>query len=653
MKLNIKKFKTIENKTIEIPAQILGGNGLGKSTILEAFSFCLTGKNLEGKEFEQVYDNRIDLHDAIAHVSFTDAYGNEFERIVAPTYQTTRAGIEELKIKRSTRCLKNGIEVNDFSDEFSDFLKFGTDYFFNQKEDVQRSIFIDLLKSKMPDYDVKSASLKLKELKKAQKNAVDDVKSKNEQLKAVKDVEVSTIAPDIASLNTEYLKLADVDNSKLVSEINKRNNDLMMNHFNAKTQIQNDISRCKIAIERTGSDIESLNVKLEASKGAKFEPKQLEDTYELQHLISMLHAKLQSLELFETIEHYAKEHFASNPVLVENQLKIKELMSTGFIAVVDDNSSNCPLSGIFCETAKLHSEKAQSIKFDANINQQITALKSHNRQILEKEMQSINSEYNAVKSDLQEAERKLNNIIESNKSINSDNALKSMGFEMEQNENIRLIKTQIDKLSDDLLSTEKLLKDRNEMLLKLLEPTPEKLPESMEISDELKQAHEQFEMLNKQIIGQTAINENNVKLREQYASDIKVLQANLFTIGEEISDLTSKISDYFSNLQGVVKNEFAGDILIDVELLEYVMSRDEWKDCFKITANGKIFPYECNGALQNNLKLQVLSTFQRLQGYKGITLLDNAEANTSTPINTCGTNCILAYATFDTELIIK
>ena len=175
----------------------------------------------------------------------------------------------------------------------------------------------------------------------------------------------------------------------------------------------------------------------------------------------------------------------------------------------------------------------------------------------------------------------------------------------------------------------------------------------MEISDELKQAHKQFEMLNKQIIGQTAINENNVKIREQYASDIKVLQANLFTIGEEISDLTAKISDYFSNLQGVVKNEFAGDILIDVELLEYVMSRDEWKDCFKITANGKIFPYECNGALQNNLKLQVLSTFQRLQGYKGITLMDNCEANTTQPINTCGTNCVLSFATNDTELIIK
>ena len=124
----------------------------------------------------------------------------------------------------------------------------------------------------------------------------------------------------------------------------------------------------------------------------------------------------------------------------------------------------------------------------------------------------------------------------------------------------------------------------------------------MEVSPNLLEAHSQFEILNKQIIGQTAINENNVKIRAQISNEIKALQADLFTIGEQITVLTSEISDYFSNLNNVVKKEFAGEIEIDVELLEYVMSRDEWKDCFKITANGKVFPYECNGALQNNLK---------------------------------------------------
>jgi hypothetical protein len=83
------------------------------------------------------------------------------------------------------------------------------------------------------------------------------------------------------------------------------------------------------------------------------------------------------------------------------------------------------------------------------------------------------------------------------------------------------------------------------------------------------------------------------------------------------------------------------------------MSRDEYKDCFKITANGKIFPYECNGALQNNVKMQILYNLQRLKDYKGVTVLDNAEANTTQPINTLGLNAIIAFATLENELIIK
>ncbi len=83
------------------------------------------------------------------------------------------------------------------------------------------------------------------------------------------------------------------------------------------------------------------------------------------------------------------------------------------------------------------------------------------------------------------------------------------------------------------------------------------------------------------------------------------------------------------------------------------MSKDEYKDCFKITANGKVFPFECNGALQNNTKLQILANMQRLKGYTGVTILDNAEANTTQPLNTLGLNAVIAYATLENELTIK
>ena len=652
MKLIITKFKRHENLTVSVPSEIKGGNGTGKSTIIEAFSFCLTGKDLQGSEFKQVYDNRVDLHDAIADVTFVDNYGNEFRRVVTPIYSVNRAGIEELKIKRSTQCSKNGINVNDFADEFSDFLKFGTDYFFNQKEDVQRGIFIDLLKSKMPDYDVKSASLKLKKLKKSQKTDVADVKAKSEQLKGVKDVEISIIDPEILALNAEFVKLSEVDNSKQVAEINKKNNELSMSHFKAKTEIQNDISRCNISIANTKADIEMVKEQLKNIESAVFTPKVVESTELLEKQRIELNIEIECLDYFETIDAYASLFFDNNLILIENGKKIKEISEKEF-STSDEISTACPLSGDFCETAKIHSESALKIRFIYNNEQEIGKLKAENRAILTKEMNDANQKYLSVKSDLQEAERKLNKLIESNKKVEADNDFLKESFELSNKKGLEECNDKIIGLQKELLKLTNQLIDKQTELSNLVEPTIEKLPENLQIDPTLINAHTQFIELNTEITKQIGVNEHNVELRAQYNEEIKSLQGNLFTIGEEIAKLTAEISDYFSNLNGVIKNEFSGAIEIDVKLLDYVMSKDEWTDCFKITANGNIFPYETNGALINNLKLQVLSTFQRLKDYKGITIMDNCEANTTDPINTCGLNCILAYATNDKDLTIK
>lgn len=651
MKLQINKFKRHEDLVVPIPCQLRAGNEKGKTTILEAFSFVLTGKDLSGNEFKQVYDNREDLHQAIADVEFFDNYGNSFRRVVKPQYSISRAGVEELKIKRSTQCFKNGIECNDFADEFVDFFKFGTDYFFNQKEDIQRSIFIDILKSKLPDYDVNSASLKLKELKKSQKNAVTDVKIKTEQLKGVKDVEVDVIHPEIESLNNEYLSMSAVDNSSLVAEINRKNNTASDNFFATKRTLSNQIQEKENLINSENAKLLTANERLEVVKKSEFVPVPENDTEGAEKLVGDLKAELEKLTFFDKIEDYAAIYFNLNPVLVENAKKMKEIQQLEFVPS-DEISSACPLSGEVCETAKLHSQHSFRMRFDAINADKISTLKAQNRSILQKEMNESNSKYLSVKSDLERAEKGLESLISKNAKIKADNEFIRDSFDDSKNSEIsRLnqlisdLKSRIDQL---VISRDKLKND----LANLTEPIPERLPETIEISEQLKQAHVDFELQNKEITKQIGVNENNVRLRAQYNAEIKQLQDSLFTIGEEISKLTAEISDYFSNLEGIVKSEFSGKIKIGVELLEYVMSRDEYKDCFKITANGKVFPYECNGALQNNLKLQVLATFQRLKGYTGITLMDNCEANTTQPVETCGLNCVLAYATNDENLSI-
>lgn len=653
MKIQINKFKSLENLTFSIPCQISGGNGLGKSTILEAISFALTGKNLDGKEFEQVYDNRVDIHDAIADASYFDNYGNEFQRIVKPVFQTNRAGIEEIKIKRSTECRKNGIVVNDFSDEFQDFYKFGTDYFFNQKEDIQRSIFIDILKSKLPDYDVNASSLKLKELKKSQKIEVDLVKDLQNANKNTKDVDVPEIPADVRRQNAEYLALLSADNSEVVADINKKNNEKQSIYLKNKSELAQSISDTEIQISKVKNSIETEAEILENVKKSVFVPKQLEDSTEIEVKALELANDFVGLEYFESIEKYAEKYFNNNPVLVENATKISEILAEQFVYTPNSDSGNCPISGKHCGTAERSSDVSAKYKFDVDVNSKVSALKAKNREILEKEMTAVNREYNAVKSDLQEAERKLNRMIESNKLVESENYSKGVQFNIDQKKQIESIEKKILDLDIDLVKLKNDLSLANGQLSNLIEPTPEKLPESVEISEELKTAHAEFERINEQIIGSKAINVNNAKLIESRSKEIKEKQANLLEIIEKITTLTTEISDYFSNLATIVKQEFSGEIELDVQLLEYVMSRDEYKDCFKITANGKVFPFECNGALQNNVKMQVLANLQRLKGYTGVTVMDNCEANTTQPVNTCGLNCVLAYATLENELIIK
>ena len=379
MKLLIKKFKSLENVELAIPAKIEGGNGQGKTTILEAIGFVLTGKNLDGKEFERVYDNRVDLHDAIADVSYFDNYGNEYQRIVKPIFQTSRSGIEEIKIKRSTECRKNGIVVNDFADEFQDFYKFGTDYFFNQKEDVQRSIFIDALKSKLPDYDVNAASLKLKELKKLQKVEVDAVKSLQGANKSTKNVVVPEISPEIEKSNAEFLALSRASNTEAIAEINKKNNESQSAYLKKKGELARAISDTEIQIAKVKASIESEKELLKKIQESKFEPKVAEPTEKLESAVNELTEGLARLSYFDSIEDYAKDNFSKNPVLVENAAKIREISERVF-AATGEIEDKCPLSGNFCETAKLHSEEAAKIAFENTNKSNIEALKSQNRQ---------------------------------------------------------------------------------------------------------------------------------------------------------------------------------------------------------------------------------------------------------------------------------
>src|SRR5690554_2196976 len=646
MKLVIHKFKRVENLTVNVPAEISGANGSGKSTILEAISFVLTGKNLQGSTFSQIYDNRESLHEAIADVSFFDSYGNEYRRTVEPTFQTSRSGEESVKILRSTRCRKNDIDVNDFASEFEDFYKYGTDYFFNQKETEQRSIFIDLMKSLLPSYDVKTAQLELKQLQKTQRETKNEITILRKELEGITDVELLSIPEQLEKQEAKYQKLltSSVDNQKQVAEINRRNNEAITKFRDEKEAITDAIYDNERKLKDTQYQIEHLTAKLEGAKATSFVGVEQIPTEELKAEIDVLNEKLSKLSYYDNLNEYAKQNGRNNPIVMQNMERMKKLK----YATPESLPEGETLSAV-CSACGVESQQC----LDNGINNIIEGLKSENRSILEREMRGANSAYITVKDDRDRAVARLNHIEAKNKKIEAERAELKRAFDIKKTNEIEKIEKQLHDKELSIALIEGHIFTGNKKLESLEQPTIEELPTELTISDELKESHSQFVKLHEEIIGQKAVNKNNAEKKASKEIEVTEKRDLLMEVDEKIITLQSEITDYFSNLDAAVAKEFKGKIKIGVKLQEWVMAREEYKDVFLITANDKVFPYECNGALINNVKLQVLATLQRLKGYKGITILDNAEANTTQPIEPCGLNLVVAKATDEKELIIK
>lgn len=648
MKLLIRKFKSLTDKSIEIPATIEGGNGSGKTTILEAMSFCLTGKNLDGKEFEQVYDNRVDLHEAIADVSYFDDYGNEFRRVVSPVFQTSRSGEEKIKTLQNTVCKKNDIACTDFAPEFRDFYTFGTDYFFRQKWDVQRKIFVDVLKSKMPNYDIAGNSLKKKELERAHKEAVVKIDELRNLLKNTVDPEIPEISTDLTSANEEVERVSKSisENSKEIAEVNRRNNEAMAEFWKITREIEQRIHYSENMIFGIDSQISQLSDSVRSMSEREFKPEEEKPLQRLELELHELHMSLQSgvYNFYDTIEDYAAENFLKNPVLVENKRKIEEIQAQMFD--IENASGACPLSGEECKTVKLHAEQS----FSMSKISEIAKIRQANRSILEREMNAANSEYNSISAKIERINSEIAEISAENLKIKQRNEELKASFVAEKSSRIGKIEAEIKKQEAEKLERLNTVQSLKIKLTGIKEPDPEKLPEALKVPTELIELQKQFQQQRELQVMALGVIKNNARNREKWEAEIKINQSVLFELNDKIVKIKNEISDYFSNLNGVVATQFPGEIEIDVQLLRYVMSRDEYDDDFKITANEKTFPYECNGALQNNLKLQVLAGMQRLIGYTGATVMDNCEANTTQPINTCGLSCLLARATIGQTL---
>lgn len=654
MRISIKKFKRAEDVNFDVPVIIHGGNGLNKTTILEAISFCLTGKNLNGKEFAEIYDNRVDLHDAIADVTFTDNYGNSYRRVVMPKFTITRQGEEKLSVLRNTQCYKNTIECNDYAEVFSDFLKYGTDYFFLQSQDDQRKSFIALLKNELPDFNLTEKSAELKQLKRAQKAERDAIEAIN--IDKIMDVEVPEITIDdtlyqnaLSGSTSEQAISAQKENQRLLNERNTERS-LLLNR-------SNDILAKTLSVK---SKVTEKRMELEAVEKSECVAGAMHDIEEIENSLLRNKEVLSKLTYFNDLS----EVFTANsehPVIKENVSKIESISALTFensempeLAAALRAKGECEYIDEHCKVVEDFFEKAKLSRFREEKESKIADLKFANRQILTKIMLDNNTLYLSVKAKVESIEKTLTDTIAENEEISARNSKELRIFEDSKKLRILSLNNELKTLSNEIISLEAEM-DKVSSEIKILESTPIAYVtvENNIISDELKEQHRLFEAQKLAKTDAEAINRNNARLRKEKEDEKEARRNALYEISEKITKIQQEISDYFANLADVVKEKFDGDYKIELKLQEYVIRTDDYKDCFIITADGKKFPHECNGAMVNNVKCQILNGLQKLAKYDGITVIDNAEANTTMPLNTLTLKAVVAMATKEDLLTFK
>lgn len=639
----LTNFKGLKSTTInfEDNTQIYGANGTGKTTIADAFTWLLFGKDTtDRKDFEiKTLDHNGKVIPQIDHeVSATllvDGETLSIRRVLRENWVKKRGNEEREFSGNVTELYWNDVpmQVTEFSKKINDVLNeqvfkmiTSPTYFNSIKWQDRRNLLIDIF-GEVSNEEVAKGNTAFEKLleKLTQGKTLEDykaqisasIKKAKEDLKAIpaRIDEVFRGKPEVQDFETLEISLNDY-NKKLekvdeeIANINKA--------FDSKLEAQRGL---KLKVSNLKSEIEIIEQKAKNEANNRLKP----DTSVLDGLIKERDAKNQELESFEnalkTLE-TKKDGITNQSKSIEKQIADKRQQwhdENDKVLEFKEGDCNCPTCKQPLPSGDIENKKAeamqnfknaklQKLKQIENEGQNLATQKSN----LEAEFKTLVDRIETGKSSIENCKKELQGIIDKI-DIENNNTSKS-GLESKTEEEIF-----------------KSLLDANQKYQELLIEL-----EAIESSIVEVPAVDNSELVEKrkELVSEV----DTIKLKLQSKSQIEAADKRML----ELQDEQKKLSQQIANVE---KEQFVIENFIKakVDALENVVNSkfkfvkfkmfDELingglVECCEVLVDG--VPYrDCNTASKINAGIDVINELSEYYSVSAPIFLDNRESVTN------------------------
>lgn len=617
-KLTLKNFKGIKEKEVIFSdkTNISGDNATGKTTIFDAYSWLLWGKDsLSRKDYEiKPYDenNNVihNLESSVEGIFDIDGKETTFTRVFKEVWTKKRGSNNETFTGHTTDFFINEVpkKKKEYEERISEFVSedefnlLSNPKYFNEILDKKerRKILLSLvdkvefsnLVEVNPDFkDLDLENYSLDELKAMAKSTCKKINDKLKEIPArIDELEATKIKDDFEELENKLIKIK--DQIKVLDE---------------KLAGTNNISE---EIDEKYKIIADLKEK-KSELLSEFEEKKRLKTREYEDRINELNSKISVIEFEIDNSQSSIERFKTdkmNDVLKKDQIEFKlNTTRKEYLEVYNkkfDGSLNCPTCGKEFDPEK----KEEIIKhFNLDKSKKIEAL-SKEGEALNKELKEIKDRKQRIDQEITTLEKtieKLNKSQEENKK-NIDlckkmiDGVSQVKINPTDESEIKDIENEISKVEDEISNMGKV---DNSEILKQKEDLNKEL-EDINSKVSLKGLNEQLDSKISQYM------EEEKKLSKEYEEKQRIL----YLCEEYTKTYTEMVSEKINNLFSYV--EFK---LFDTQINGGIQETAE--------ATYKGVPYgSLNSAAQINAGLDVINSLSKYYKKEIPIFVDNAES---------------------------